>query len=92
MLFEEIWNFSIEFLVHKPIRVYKPITHNATNNVFKSFEPDVWTSVLACCVEMPIWKHKVGFDVQHNTQIHTQAKTAKMAKKYTKIHKFLGPF
>ena len=36
--------------------------------------------MLACCVEMPIWKHKMRFHVQHNTQIHTQAKTAKISK------------
>jgi hypothetical protein len=32
------------------------------------------------------------FEAQHNTQIHTQSKIAKIAKKYTKIHRFLCSF
>jgi hypothetical protein len=49
-------------------------------------------SVLACCGKMPVWQHKKCLVVQHNTQVHTQAKTTKIAQKYTKIHKFQGLF
>ena len=34
----------------------------------------------------------MALHAQHNTQIHTQSKITKTAKKYTEIHKFLGPF
>ena len=34
----------------------------------------------------------MALHAQHNTQIHTQSKITKIAKKYTEIHKFLGPF
>ena len=49
-------------------------------------------SVLACCVKMPVWKHKKCFYVQHKTQIHTQPKIAKNAQKTQKYTSFRAYF
>ena len=55
----------------------------------------VGSAVVACCGEMPVWKHKKCLYVQHNTQVHTQPKIAKIAQntqKYTSFRAYFGRF